>query len=107
MIRAAALSRNSTIAHLRQVPLAIARNDLPSDLMQGQSVNLYSLPIKNQGSAPTSVSEIAHGVSVAGIDNASKTLGGAIGVVVSLPDDAIPVVLNAAALNRLVIVRNG
>jgi len=53
------------------------------------------------------VIEIAHGVDVASIDNASKSLGGAIGVVVKLSDDSILALLTAEASNRIVIVRHG
>ncbi len=106
LIPVAALTRSEQSARLRGVPIAINRNDLPADLSVGESINIYSLPIKNQSSAATPVTEIAHGVSVASIDNASKSLGGSIGIVVRLSDADVAALLTADALNRLVAVRN-
>ena len=106
LIPVAALSRTAQEANLRGVPIAINRNDLPADLVAGESINIYSLPIKNQSTGVTPVIEIAHGVSVASIDNASKSLGGAIGLVVRLSDASVTSLLTADALNRLVAVRN-
>jgi len=106
LIPVTALTRSEQSARLRGVPIAINRNDLPADLSVGESINIYSLPIKNQSSAATPVTEIAHGVSVASIDNASKSLGGSIGIVVRLSDADVAALLTADALNRLVAVRN-
>jgi len=107
LIPATALSVTTDVARLRGVPIAVNRNDLPADLVEGENVDIYSLPIKNQSSSVGAVIEIAHGVDVASIDNASKSLGGAIGVVVKLSDDSILTLLTAEASNRIVIVRHG
>jgi hypothetical protein len=107
LIPATALSVTTDIARLRGVPIAVNRNDLPADLVEGENVDIYSLPIKNQSSSVGAVIEIAHGVNVASIDNASKSLGGAIGVVVRLSDDSILALLTAEASNRIVVVRHG
>ena len=106
LIPVAALTRSEQSSQLRGVPLAINRNDLPADLIVGESINIYSLPMKNQSTSVAPVVEIAHGVSVASIDNASKSLGGSIGIVVLLSEVNVSALLTADALNRLVAVRN-
>jgi len=106
LIPVAALTRSEQTSQLRGVPLAINRNDVPADLIVGESINIYSLPMKNQSNSVAPVVEIAHGVSVASIDNASKSLGGSIGIVVRLSEVNVSALLTADALNRLVAVRN-
>lgn len=91
----------------RSVPLKIARNDLPNDLSNGQSVDIYSLPQNDLNSSKSRKTElISIGVVVESIDLKSKDMGGDIGIVLKIPERDVIYLLEALNQSRIVVVRN-
>jgi hypothetical protein len=102
-----ALSRTSKGIDLNSVPLKVAKNDLPGDLQTGQSIDLYILPISglaSQKSSPTNL--VAANLSVEGIDQKSRDLGGDVGVVLKVPQNLVEELLSNVASGRIVLVRS-
>jgi len=91
----------------RSVPLKIERNDLPNDLVSGQSVDIYSLPLEGLNSEKSTKTElISTGVVVESIDLKSKDMGGEIGIVLKIPELDVIYLLSALNQSRIVVVRN-
>ena len=90
----------------RSVPLKIERNDLPNDLVSGQSVDIYSLPQEGVNSSKSTKTElIAIDVVVESIDLKSKEMGGEIGIVLKIPERDVIYLLSAINQSRIVVVR--
>jgi hypothetical protein len=91
----------------RSVPLKIERNDLPNDLVSGQSVDIYSLPQEGVNSSKTTKTElISTDVVVESIDLKSKEMGGEIGIVLKIPERDVIYLLSAINQSRIVVVRS-
>lgn len=91
----------------RSVPLKIERNDLPNDLVSGQSVDIYSLPQEGVNSSKSTKTElISTDVVVESIDLKSKEMGGEIGIVLKIPERDVIYLLSAINQSRIVVVRN-
>jgi len=91
----------------RSVPLKIERNDLPNDLVSGQSVDIYSLPQEGVNSSKSTKTElIAIDVVVESIDLKSKEMGGEIGIVLKIPELDVIYLLSAINQSRIVVVRS-
>ena len=91
----------------RSVPLKIERNDLPNDLVSGQSVDIYSLPQEGVNSSNSTKTElISIDVVVESIDLKSKEMGGEIGIVLKIPERDVIYLLSAINQSRIVVVRS-
>ncbi len=91
----------------RSVPLKIERNDLPNDLVSGQSVDIYSLPQEGVNSSKSTKTElISIDVVVESIDLKSKEMGGEIGIVLKIPELDVIYLLSAINQSRIVVVRS-
>jgi hypothetical protein len=91
----------------RSVPLKIERNDLPNDLISGQSVDIYSLPQEGVNSSKSTKTElISTDVVVESIDLKSKEMGGEIGIVLKIPERDVIYLLSAINQSRIVVVRS-
>jgi hypothetical protein len=91
----------------RSVPLKIERNDLPNDLVSGQSVDIYSLPQEGVNSSKSTKTElISTDVLVESIDLKSKEMGGEIGIVLKIPERDVIYLLSAINQSRIVVVRS-
>ena len=91
----------------RSVPLKIERNDLPNDLVSGQSVDIYSLPQEGVNSSKSTKTElISTDVVVESIDLKSKEMGGEIGIVLKIPEQDVIYLLSAINQSRIVVVRS-
>jgi len=91
----------------RSVPLKIERNDLPNDLVSGQSVDIYSLPQEGVNSSKSTKTElISTDVVVESIDLKSKEMGGEIGIVLKIPERDVIYLLSAINQSRIVVVRS-
>jgi hypothetical protein len=91
----------------RSVPLRIARNDLPNDLISGQVVDIYYLPQANLNSTKAARTElISEAVLVESIDQKSKDMGGEIGIVLKIPEFEVMKLLAALNNSRVVVVRS-
>jgi hypothetical protein len=91
----------------RSVPLKIERNDLPNDLVSGQSVDIYSLPQEGVNSSKFTKTElISTDVVVESIDLKSKEMGGEIGIVLKIPEQDVIYLLSAINQSRIVVVRS-
>jgi hypothetical protein len=107
LIPTAALSRSSHGIDLNSVPLKVAKNDFPSDLQTGQSVDLYVLPnsaIASQKGASTTL--VASNLSIEGIDAKSRDLGGDVGIVLKVSQNSVQELLANIANSRIVLVRS-
>ena len=107
LIPASAISTNFAGESIRSVPLKIARNDLPSDLSAGQSVDIYSLPqpdLNSQKNQKTAL--ISEAVIVESIDIKSRDMGGDIGIVLKIPEPDVISLLASVNSSRIVVVRN-
>lgn len=107
LIPSSAISRNFSGESIRSVPLKISRNDLPSDLTSGQSVDIYSLPqldINSQKNQKTEL--ISEAVIVESIDIKSRDMGGDIGIVIKIPETDVISLLSSVNSSRIVVVRN-
>ena len=87
---------------MRQLPLGIARSDLPADLVAGDRVDLYEVP-KDANGAPGLV---AAGIRVQNVDNKSRDLGGAVTVLFLLHEKDILAIMDSLVTGRIVVVRN-
>ena len=107
LISARSLSRISGATSFRSVPLQIATNDLPADLIAGESVDIYSLPLSSNPSQNNfQVSEVAEGIIVESLDNRTGNLGGAIGVVLRISNEQVITLFAETARSRIVLVRS-
>jgi hypothetical protein len=107
LIPSAALSREAHALEARSVPFKVGRNDLPSDLLAGQNIDLYVLPAKDVSTLkPLATRMVAHNVVVENIDLKARDIGGDIGIVLKIPDSAVLEILTAVAAGRAVVVRN-
>jgi hypothetical protein len=97
-----ALAQVGTVSDFRQLPLGVARSDLPADLSPGERVDLYSIP-KDAGQAPTMV---ASGIHIQSVDSKSRDLGGAVTVLFLLHEKEIMAVIDSLTTGRIVVVRN-
>ena len=89
------------------VPLEISRNDLPNDLLPGQRVDIYSLPTENLNAAKTQPTELVlTELSVESIDSKSREMGGAIGIVLKIPEPDVLKLLACLNSSRIVVVRS-
>jgi hypothetical protein len=107
LIPSSAISPTFNGESTRSVPLRIARNDLPNDLLAGQIVDIYYLPQQNLNSGkPLSTKLISEGVQVESIDQKSKDMGGEIGIVLKIPEFEVFKLLAALNDSRIVVVRS-
>jgi len=107
IIPASALSENFAGERIRSVPLKISRNDLPSDLLPGQNVDIYLLPLPDLNSQKNRKTElISEAVYVESIDIKSKDMGGDIGIVLKIPESEVINLLATLNNSRIVVVRN-
>jgi len=107
LIPSSALSKSFDGERMRSVPLKITRNDLPSDLLSGQSVDIYLLPLPDLNSQKVRKTElISAGVSVESIDIKSRDMGGDIGIVLKIPESDVINLLGNLNNSRIVVVRN-
>ena len=89
------------------MPLEISRNDLPNDLLPGQRVDIYSLPTENLNAAKTQPTELVlTELSVESIDSKSREMGGAIGIVLKIPEPDVLKLLACLNSSRIVVVRS-
>ena len=89
------------------MPLQVSTNDLPADLMAGESVDIYSLPLQSNISQDTfQVSQVEEDIVVESLDSKSQSLGGAIGVVLRLKEDRVITLFAQTARSRIVLVRS-
>ena len=97
-----ALAQPGATTDMRQLPLGIARSDLPADLAPGDRVDLYEVP-KDANGAPGLV---AAGIRVQNVDNKSRDLGGAVTVLFLLHEKDILAIMDSLVTGRIVVVRN-
>jgi hypothetical protein len=107
LIPASAVSENFQGGNLRSVPLRITRNDLPIDLVAGETVDIYALPKPELTLAKLKGTElISEAVTIESIDSKSKDMGGDIGIVIKIPSPNVISLLSSINNSRIVVVRN-
>ena len=110
LIPAGAITNSQSTSSTKNFPLHVLRNDMPFDLKIGNHVDLYAIPStnislsQNPTSGITSPMLIGKNIPIAGIDPKSKDLGGDIGLVLALNNDAIlPLVIDISNTRVLVV----
>ncbi len=107
LIPTSAVSAKYSGISIRSVPMKIARNDLPSDLSPGQSVDIYYLPLPDLNSQKARKTElISEGVLVESIDIKSRDMGGDIGIVLKIPEPDVLTLLTTLNNSRILVVRD-
>ena len=96
-----AIAQAGAATDYRQLPLGIAKSDLPADLVPGDRVDLYSIP-KDAGKASEIVARRIH---IQGVDNKSRDLGGAVTVLFLLHDGEIAPIIDSLTTGRILVVR--
>jgi hypothetical protein len=97
-----ALAQAGAATDMRQLPMGIAKSDLPADLGAGDRVDLYGIP-KDAGSAP---SIVVSDIRVQSVDNKSRDLGGAVTVLFLLHQRDLLSIMDALSAGRIVVVRH-
>ena len=97
-----ALAQAGSSSDYRQLPLGVAKSDLPADLAPGDRVDLYTVP-KDAGQSP---SIVATGIRIQNIDSRSRDLGGAVSVLFLLHEREIMPIIDSLTTGRIVVVRN-
>jgi len=97
-----ALAQAGAATDMRQLPMGIAKSDLPADLGAGDRVDLYGIP-KDVGAAP---SIVVADIRVQSVDNKSRDLGGAVTVLFLLHQRDLLSIMDALSAGRIVVVRH-
>lgn len=105
LLPASAIASAKTAKYGKSVPIKFARNDYPSDMTKGTTIDVYALPIR-EGTTKGSALLIAQGVSIESIDLRGKDIGGEIGVVVRLKEDDVETFLTDTINSKLIAVRS-
>lgn len=92
---------------LAQVPISIAREWAPNELKSGAVVDLYGIPNKsnqfnqeNSGVSPLLIS----GVPIDSVDNATRDLGGRIGITLLIPQTRVQSIISAISKYEFLLV---
>lgn len=96
------ISHNGAKLTSSYLPIGVAVDDLPSDLVVGDLVDIYVIP-KDQTILPAIV---AHRIVIQGIDQKSRSLGGEIAVSVIASRTVTSIIVTAEAQGRLVLARD-
>lgn len=97
-----ALTQAGAASDYRELPLGVAKSDLPVDLASGERVDLYQIP-RNPGELPT---KVATDIRVKSVDNKSRDLGGSVAVLFLLHEKEITAIMDSLISSRIVVVRN-
>lgn len=84
------------------LPIGVAVDDLPVDLVVGDVVDIYVIP-KDQAVLPAVV---AHRVAIQNIDQKSRALGGSVAVSVCASTSVAAIIVTAESQGRLVLARD-
>lgn len=105
LIPAAAITNERSAKLTKSVPIKIARNDYPADLLKGDTIDVYSLPIRETNNKEVA-RLIAESITIESIDIRGREIGGEIGVVIKLPSESIEEFLSNTINSKLVVVRS-
>ena len=96
------LSRTTRSAMANFLPIGVAVNDLPLDLVAGDLVDIYVIP-KDQSILPAVV---AKRVAIQSVDTKSRSLGGNVAVSVLATSEITSIIVTAESQGRLVLARD-
>ena len=102
LIAVSDLSRTTRSAMANFLPIGVAVNDLPLDLVAGDLVDIYVIP-KDQSILPAVV---AHRVAIQSVDTKSRSLGGNVAVSVLATSEITSIIVTAESQGRLVLARD-
>lgn len=105
LLPASAIAPAKSAKYGKSVPIKFARNDYPSDITKGTTIDVYALPIR-EGTTKGSALLIAQGVSIESVDFRGKDIGGEIGVVVKLKEEDVETFLSDTINSKLIAVRS-
>lgn len=103
IIPVSAVTKNSPTSRLKEIPLGISKSDLPANLRIGESVDLYSIPVKDPKALTTLVILKAR---VAAIDTQSQNMGGVVNVLLGVDEKSLLQITDAISMGRIVLVRD-
>ena len=87
----------------KEVPVGIAKSDLPSGSKVGDLVDLYSIPSNDPNSKS---SLVISRVTISAIDLNSQNMGGSINVLFRIDSKAVLSITDAIASGRIVVIKN-
>lgn len=96
------ISHDGTKSASSYLPIGVAVDDLPSELLVGDLVDIYVIP-KDQTILPALV---AHRVVIQSVDQKSRALGGNVAVSVIASNTITSIIVTAEAQGRLVLARD-
>ena len=96
------ISHGGTKTASSYLPIGVAVDDLPSDLLVGDLVDIYVIP-KDQTILPALV---AHRLVIQSVDQKSRALGGDVAVSVIASNAITSIIVTAEAQGRLVLARD-
>lgn len=94
---------------LRRVPLSVSSADIPARLVTGSIVDIYRVkdritdPLR-QSTGPTS-KLLLREVAIESIDGGAREIGGSITLTLLVPESQVPIVIDALANSRFIVVR--
>jgi len=103
LLTVSAVTKSATTSPMKEIPLGISKSDLPGNLRIGDTVDLYSIPLKDP---KASTSLVATGIRVASVDSQSQNIGGAINLLLSVDQKVLLQITDAIQMGRIVVVRN-
>ena len=103
LIPVSGVSKNGLGVSQKEIPIGIAKNDLPSTIRVGDIVDLYSIPIKD---AQAKSSLVVSKIQVGAIDTRTQNMGGSIDVLFNVNPADILQITDAVQAGRIVVVRN-
>ena len=86
LIPVSAISKSTTGATTREIPLGVSRSDMPLTLRVGDLVDLYSIPIKDPKAATNLVTSK---IRVIAVDAQSQSMGGSINLLFSVDEKVV------------------
>ena len=103
LIPVSGITKFSIRSPVKEVPVGIAKSDLPSNIKVGDIVDLYSIPTK----VPQAISSlIISRISITAIDMQTQNMGGSIDVLFRVDAKELLSITDAIAAGRILVVRN-
>lgn len=101
----ASLDSNRQLLSYVSLPISVQRSDLPSNLREGEIVNVYQVGDPNLVSAVIAPLLVLSKVGLMGIDKSGSNMGGSQTLTLAVRTSDVLSTLKATSIGRLVIVR--
>ena len=101
----ASLDSHGQLLNYVSLPISVQRSDIPSNLREGEMVNVYQVGDPNLVSTIIPPLLVLSRAGVLGIDKSGSNMGGSQTLTLSVKTSAVFAILKATSSGRLVIVR--